>query len=148
MSKDAAVTKDLIQTLEDGRDGFAKGADKLAGDDAAQIATTFRELSARRAALSDELQSLANEYGDDIDDSGTVTAALHRGWMTLKDVASGSDPKGVLDVAEQGEDHAVREFEKALDADISPGLRDVVQRQLGEVRMAHDQVKALRDAHA
>jgi uncharacterized protein (TIGR02284 family) len=148
MSTDAAVTKDLIQTLEDGKNGFAKGAEKLEGDDAMQIASTFRELSAHRAALAEELQELAQDYGDDIDESGTVTAALHRGWMTLKDVASGSDPKGVLDVAEQGEDHAIKEFEKALGADISPGLRAVVERQLGEVRNAHDQVRALRDANA
>ena len=148
MSKDAAVTKDLIQTLEDGKDGFAKGADKLQGDDAAEIASTFRQLSAQRAALSDELQDLAKDYGDDIEESGTVTAAVHRGWMSLKDVVAGSDPKGVLDVAEQGEDHAVKEFEKALDADISAGLRTVVERQLVEVQSAHDQVRALRDAHA
>jgi len=148
MSKDAAVTKDLIQTLEDGKDGFAKGADKLQGDDAAEIASTFRTLSTQRAALADELQVMAKNYGDDIEESGTVTAALHRGWMSLKDVVAGSDPKGVLDVAEQGEDHAVKEFEKALDADISPSLRTVVERQLVEVKSAHDQVRALRDAHA
>ena len=148
MSKDAAVTKDLIQTLEDGRDGFAKGADKLEGDDAHGIASTFRDLSARRATMSEELQELAKAYGDDIDESGTVTAALHRGWMSLKDVVAGSDPKGVLDVAEQGEDHAVKEYEKALGSDISTGLRTVVERQLVDVRRAHDQVKTLRDAHA
>jgi uncharacterized protein (TIGR02284 family) len=148
MSTDAAVTKDLIQTLEDGKDGFAKGADKLQGDDATQIAATFRELSAQRAKMSDELQELAKDYGDDIEESGTVAAALHRGWMSLKDVVAGSDPKGVLDVAEQGEDHAVQEFEKALQADISAGLRTVVERQLLDVRSAHDQVKALRDASA
>lgn len=148
MSTDAAVTKDLIQTLEDGKDGFAKGAEKLEGDDATQIVTTFRELSARRAEMSDELQELAKDYGDHIEESGTVAAALHRGWMSLKDVVAGSDPKGVLDVAEQGEDHAVKEYKKALDADISPGLRAVVERQLVDVRSAHDQVKALRDAHA
>lgn len=148
MSTDAAVTKDLIQTLDDGKDGFAKGAEKLEGDDATQIVTTFRELSARRAEMSDELQELAKDYGDHIEESGTVAAALHRGWMSLKDVVAGSDPKGVLDVAEQGEDHAVKEYKKALDADISPGLRAVVERQLVDVRSAHDQVKALRDAHA
>ena len=148
MSKDAAVTKDLIQTLEDGKDGFAKGADKLQGDEATQIARTFRELGARRAELSGELQELAKTYGEDVDESGTVAAALHRGWMSLKDVVAGSDPTGVLDVAEQGEDHAVKEYEKALDGDISPGLRAVVERQLVDVRSAHDQVKALRDANA
>lgn len=148
MSKDAAVTKDLIQTLEDGKDGFAKGADKLQADDAGQIATTFRELSGQRAKFSGELQELAKDYGDHIEDSGSVAAAVHRGWMSLKDVVAGSDPKGVLDVAEQGEDHAVKEFEKALDADISAGLRTVVERQLTDVRAAHDQVRALRNAHA
>ena len=35
MSTDAKVTKDLMQTLEDGRKGFAEAADKLAEDDAA-----------------------------------------------------------------------------------------------------------------
>ena len=148
MSKDAAVTRDLIQTLEDGKDGFAKGADKLQGDEAMQIATTFRELSARRGELSGELQVLAKNHGEAADESGTVAAALHRGWMSLKDVVAGSDPKGVLDVAEQGEDHAIKEYEKALEADISPELRTVVERQLVDVQRAHDQVKALRDAHA
>ena len=147
MSKDAAITKDLIQTLEDGKDGFAKGADKLQGDDAMQIAATFRELSAQRGELADELQQLAASNGEQIEESGTVAAAVHRGWMSLKDVVAGSDPSGVLDVAEQGEDHAVKEYEKALDSDISPALRTVAERQLVTVRSAHDQVKALRDAH-
>ena len=40
MSNDAAVTKDLIQTLEDGREGFATGAEKLAADGETDLATT------------------------------------------------------------------------------------------------------------
>jgi uncharacterized protein (TIGR02284 family) len=148
MSTDAAVTKDLIETLEDGKDGFAKGAEKLAADGSPDVAATFRELSAQRARFSDELRELGDTYGDDIDESGSVAAALHRGWMSLKDALSGSDPKGVLDVAEQGEDHAVKQFEKALTEDMSPGLRTVVERQHRAVQAAHDTVRALRDAHA
>ncbi len=52
----------------------------------------------------------------------------------------------MLDAAEMGEDHAIKEYDKALDADISPGLRTVVQRQATEVKAAHDKVRALRDA--
>jgi uncharacterized protein (TIGR02284 family) len=148
MSNDAATTKDLIQTLEDGKDGFSKGAEKLEGDDAASIAATFRQFSAQRASFSDELQQLARAYGDQIEESGTVAAAAHRGWMTIKDLVAGSDPKGVLDVAEQGEDHAVKEYEKALAADISPELRTVVERQFTEVRAARDQVKALQSSYS
>lgn len=146
MSNDAAVTKDLMQTLEDGRDGFAAGADKLEKDGEAALAATFRELGANRGRLSDELQQIAANYGDDIDESGTVAGKLHRGWMAVKDAISGSDPDGVLDAAEQGEDHAVSEYETALEQDISPEFTTVLQRQLAEIRAAHDQVKALRDA--
>lgn len=148
MSTDAAITKDLMKTLEDGRDGFASGAEKLANDGEAELAQTFRELGARRGQLSDELQQIAATYGDQIDESGTVAAKVHRGWMAFKDAIAGSDPDGVLEAAEQGEDHAVSEFEDALTADISPEFRVIVERQLTEVRAAHDRVKALRDSRA
>lgn len=148
MSKDASVCKDLIQTLEDGREGFAQGADKLEKDGATDVAAVFRRYSTQRAEFSDELQKLAAEYGEQIEESGTVAAAVHRGWMKLKDALAGDDPKGVLDAAEQGEDHAVKEFKKALEADISPEFKAVVQRQFDGVKAGHDEVKALRDQHS
>jgi uncharacterized protein (TIGR02284 family) len=148
MSNDAAVTKDLMRTLEDGRDGFAAGADKLEKDGEAALSQSFRDLGAKRSQMSDELQRIAATYGDHIDESGTVAAKAHRGWMAVKDAISGSDPKGVLDAAEQGEDHALSEYEKALTEDISPEFRTVLERQLVEVRAAHDQVRALRDARS
>lgn len=147
MSTDEAVTKDLIETLEDGKEGFAKAADKLDGSESPELGTLFREFSDQRAAFSAELRELAKGYGDQIHESGSVAATLHRGWMSLKDALSGSDPEGVLDAAEMGEDHAIKEYEKALATDISPGLRTVVQRQATEVQTAHDKVRALRDAH-
>ena len=146
MSNDAAVTKDLIQTLEDGREGFAAGAEKLAADGETDLAATFRQHSTERGAFADELQALAASYGDQIEESGSIAAKVHRGWMAVKDALSGSDPDGVLDAAEQGEDHAVAEYRKALQEDISPELRLVIERQQASVLAAHDQVKALRDA--
>lgn len=145
MSNDESVTKDLVQILEDGKDGFAKGADKLA-DDAPEAAARFREFSAQRHRFSAELRELAENYGDEVKDSGSVSGAVHRGWMSLKDALSGSDPHAVLDAAEQGEDHAVRAYEKALEDELSEPLRTVVVRQAAEVQAAHDAVKALRDA--
>jgi uncharacterized protein (TIGR02284 family) len=144
MSNDASVTKDLLQTLEDGRAGFAKGAEKLDSTDAPELAPAFRKYSEQRAAFTTELQSLAQQYGDQLDADGSVAGTLHRGWLSLKDALAGSKPDGVIDAAEQGEDHAVSEYEKALEADISPELRAVVQRQLTEIRAARDDVKALR----
>lgn len=147
VSVDEAVTKDLLETLADGEEGFAKGADKLDDTESAEIAATFRKLSGQRAQFAAELRELARQYGDEVDSSGSVAATFHRGWMAIKDAVSGSDPKGVLDAAEQGEDHAVGEYEDALAKDLSPTMRTVVERQANEVRAAHDEVRRLRDAH-
>ena len=148
MSTDEAVTKDLVETLEDGKAGFAKGAEKLQSDGNNDEAAVFTKLSEQRATYSAELRAMAKSYGDDADESGSLAGKLHRGWMSLKDALSGSGAHGVLDAAEQGEDHAVEEYDKALKADISDGLRAVVQRQAAGVRAGHDEVRALRDAHS
>ena len=148
MSTDEAVTKDVLETLEDGKDGYTKGAEKLSDLGDTTMITRFRDLAGQRTKFADELQRMAKAYGDDPDRSGSVVATLHRGWMTLKDALSGSDPEAVLDVAEQGEDHAKSEYAKALDADISAGLRTVVARQYTEVQQTHDIVRDLRDAYA
>ncbi len=144
MSTDKKITTDLIETLEDGKKGFAAAAERLADTDRADISSAFVALSEQRAAFSAELEAMAAAYGDDIDEDGSVLAAVHRGWMAVKDTLSGADPDGVLDAAEQGEDHAVAEYQKALDADISAELRAVIQRQFADVKQAHDQVKAWR----
>lgn len=149
MSNDRKVTKDLIQTCKDGSEGFAKAADKLTEAGETDLATQFRQFGTERQQFASELDDLAKQYGDDADTSGSVAAAAHRGWMAVKDVLAGSgDPEGVLDAAEQGEDHAKSEYAKALDEDISPTLRTVVQRQYAAVQHAHDTVRDLRDAHA
>ena len=86
---------------------------------------------------------MAASYGDQVEDKGTVTAKLHRGWMSLKDALSGGGT-GVLDAAGEGESHAVTEYEKALKEDISGGLRTVVERQLADIRSAKAEVDALK----
>ena len=148
MSTDASVTKQLVETLEDGKNGFAKGAEKLASSNQPQLSQTFAQYSQQRAGFAAELNAMAKSYGDDAEDSGTLTAAVHRGWMSLKDALSGDGPQGVLDVAAQGESHAVTEFEKALKDDISDGLRVVVQRQFADIQAAHAAVSSMRAANS
>ncbi|MEO6122539.1 MAG: PA2169 family four-helix-bundle protein [Ilumatobacteraceae bacterium] len=147
MSTDAKVTKDLMETLEDGRKGFADAAEKLSDGDGATLAPKFREFSEQRKAMYAELEVLAAKYGDDIDDDGSLAATIHRGWMSLKDAVTGSSPKGVIDVAEQGEEHAVNEYDKALEMDLSPELADLIRRQLAQIKSTQAEVKTLAAAH-
>ena len=146
MSDDRQVAKELVETLKDGERGFASAAEKLRDSDRAEWATTLQRLSEQRAGFHREIVALGHEYGDDVDESGTLTAALHRGWISLKDALSGDDAGRVLAAAATGEDHAVSEYEKALQQDLSRGFREVVSRQHAAVVTARDEVKALQKA--
>ena len=146
MSVDEQVAKELVETLKDGEQGFASAAEKLRDSDHPEWAATLERFSQQRAGFRDEIVRLGHEYSDDVDESGTVTAALHRGWISLKDALTGDDASSVLGAAATGEDHAVSEYEKALEQDLSAGFRDVVAQQHAAVVSARDEVKALQDA--
>ena len=146
MSDDEKVAKDLVETLKDGERGFAAAAEKLRDGDRPEWATTLKRLSEQRAGFRREIVALGHEYGDDVDESGSAAAAVHRGWISLKDALTGDDAGGVLGAAVTGEDHAVSEYEKALEQDLSAGFQDVVARQHSAVVDARDEVKALQIA--
>lgn len=144
MSDDEKAAKELVETLKDGERGFASAAEKLRDSDHPQWATTLQRLSEQRAEFRREIVALGQAYGDDVDESGSAAAAVHRGWISLKDALTGDDAGGVLGAAVTGEDHAVSEYEKALEQDLSAGFRDVVSRQHAAVVAARDEVKALQ----
>jgi uncharacterized protein (TIGR02284 family) len=146
MSDDEKAAEELVETLRDGEKGFAEAATKLRDSDRAEWASVLQRLSEQRAGFRREIVELGHEYGDDVDESGTAAAAVHRGWIALKDALTGDDAGSVLGAAVTGEDHAVSEYEKALEKDLSAGFREVVTRQHQAVLAARDEVKALQVA--
>jgi uncharacterized protein (TIGR02284 family) len=146
MATQADVIEDLVETLEDGKEGFSRVAEKLREDGHEDLASKMAEYSEQRARFAGELRTFAASAGDEIDEEGSAAGALHRGWISLKDALTGNDPHAVLASAEEGEDHAVEEYEDALDEeDLADELRDLISRQAAEVKAAHDQVRNLRD---
>lgn len=145
-NKTAAVLEDLIETLEDGRKGFEQAAERIEDSDEPALAIDLRRFAQQRAEFSIELRELAGRHGLEIDEEGSTGGALHRGWMSLKDALTGDDPRAVLAAAEAGEDHAVSEYDDALEEDLPASVRSVVERQALTVKRTHDEVKALRDS--
>jgi uncharacterized protein (TIGR02284 family) len=146
VSDDKQVAKELVETLKDGERGFASAAEKLRDGDHSEWATTLQRLSDQRGGFLREIVAMGHDYGEDVDESGTVAGRLHRGWISLKDALTGDNPGAVLKAALTGEDHAVSEYEKALQQDLSPGFHEVVVRQHAAVLAARDEVKALQAA--
>ena len=143
MSTDEKVAKDLVETLKDGRNGFLAAAEKLRDSDRPDLADTMQQYADQRATFAREIVEMGHEYGDEVDESGSFAARLHRGWLSMKDAISGDDTGGVVDAAVSGEEHAENEYRTALDADISEGFRTVVARQHEEITQAKSTLKSL-----
>jgi uncharacterized protein (TIGR02284 family) len=137
------VIKDLIQTLEDGRKGFLEASESSKDPEVARVLLGF---SQQRAELSSQLQTVGAGYGDSAyDQGGSVTGAMHRGWINLKTAIASHNAHAVLEECEQGEDHAVAKFRSALNEDLPSNVREVIESQFADVKVAHDRIRMLRD---
>ncbi|MBB6625866.1 PA2169 family four-helix-bundle protein [Nocardioides sp. KIGAM211] len=146
MSVDEKYTEELVETAEDGKEGYTRGAKDLADGDRPELAAVFTRLAQQRQQYAVDLRGLAGKYGDDVDEGGSTAAAVHRGWMKLKDAVTGSGPESILKTALTGEDHAIKEYEKALAEDLSSELRSMAEQQLVEIHAARGEVQGLLDA--
>jgi uncharacterized protein (TIGR02284 family) len=134
---------DLIQTCKDGQEGFATAAEKIEDQGTRSL---FLKYSHQRAEFAKELEAAARSVANGAHDSGSISGALHRGWINLKAAVTGKDKHAILVECERGEDSAVETYRKALEVANPGDILAIVQRQYAEIKAAHDEVKALRDA--
>jgi uncharacterized protein (TIGR02284 family) len=132
----------LIETVKDGEEGFKTAASNVKDTG---VRATFEEFARQRHDFAAELQGEVRKLGGDPTESSSVASAAHRGWINLKGALGGGE-KAILNEAERGEDLAVNDYQKAMNSDLPPGVAQVIGRQFGQVKSAHDRVKGLRDS--
>ena len=77
-----SVVRDLIQTLEDGKEGFRLAADAIDNSDLKKLFTHYSE---QHAQFATDLHNLSNGFGDPAyDQNGSLESTFHRGWLNLR----------------------------------------------------------------
>ncbi len=138
-----STLNNLIETCKDGQFGFQQAAEGVQRSD---LKSVFYEYSKQRGQFAGELQALVRDLGGEPDNSSSVAAALHRGWINIKSVVTGQDDEAILNECERGEDVAKDHYKKAAQMNLPANVASLVQQQYQAVQAAHDQVKALRNA--
>lgn len=144
--KDEDIIESLNELLESCRDGEYGFRECAAHTKAADIKTLMGRHADECRSAGLELQTLIRQLGGTPDEGGSVSGALHRGWVSVRGTLSGYNDQAMLDECERGEDAALARYRKALKGDLPPAIRSVVERQAQGAQRNHDQVKALRDA--
>ncbi len=146
MASDAQVVStlnSLIETCRDGQEGFRAAAE---GVKSAELRELFRRYSEQRAGFAGELQDEVRRLGGEPEQTGSLVASLHRGWMGLRAALEGDDDHAIVSECERGEDVALETYRAALGTDMPASARSMVERQFAEVKEAHERVRALERA--
>ncbi|MBV9923437.1 MAG: PA2169 family four-helix-bundle protein [Acidobacteria bacterium] len=125
----------LIETCRDGQEGFRTAAEGVRG---AELRELFGRYSQQRAAFAGELQTEVRRLGGDPENTGSLVASLHRGWMGLRAALEGGDERAIVSECERGEGVALEAYRDALGTDMPANVRATVERQFAEIKEARN----------
>jgi uncharacterized protein (TIGR02284 family) len=139
----ASKLNDLIEICKDGQNGFKEAAE---GIEDSELKSIFYEYSQQRSEFVGTLQELVRSLGGDPEQTGSISGAIHRGWIDIKSAVTGKDDEAILNECERGEDFAKAAYQDAAGFDFPANVRDVVYEQGQKVKAAHDRIKQLRNS--
>jgi uncharacterized protein (TIGR02284 family) len=140
-----AVLNGLIETSKDGERSFMKTAEDA---NHASVKDALLESADRCTQGARELQDLVLKLGGKPEGGGSVSGALHRGWLDVKSAVGSRADHAILADCEKGEDAAKKRFHEALEKDLPADVRAVVERLYHGVLQNHDRIRAMRDQYA
>ena len=140
-----STLNELVATCRDGEEGFHAAAEAAGNPELRGLFLTYAQ---QRADFRAELEEEIRRLGGDPSTHGSVAGSLHCGWMSVRSAVGGGNDDSVVAEAERGEDSARRAWEAALDRDLPPAIRAMVERQYGRIKEAHDRVRTLRERAA
>lgn len=140
-----STLNNLIETCRDGQYGFKTASESVERSD---LKTVFEEFSQQRANFASVLQELVRSAGGDPETGGSVSGAVHRGWIDINSAVASQSEDAVLNECERGEDYAKDAYAEALKADLPGDIAGVVSQQSQAILAAHNRIKSLRDVEA
>jgi uncharacterized protein (TIGR02284 family) len=131
----------VIDCLTDGQNGLRKIGEELQDP---IIKLYFLDESLVRAEFRGELESILHHEGvHDIQENGSVSAALNRVWGELKSKLGGGD-QSLLETAEQDQHAAIKAYAQALHQELPFPVRQTLISQAARIQLFHDYVLAVR----
>ncbi len=135
----------LIETCKDGENGFRCAARAVQHHSELQL--LFHAYAQERADCAAELQAEVRRLGGRPETRGSLSGAIHRGWIDITSALTGGDEHAMLSACESGEHFATQAYERALEDTMLPTeSRAIVKRQRAQIRSAQDKIRALRMA--
>ena len=142
-SHDISVLNSLIETTIDSVDGYRRSAQEATNS---RFSAAFLERANERDQIVSKLRDEVRRLGGNPEDDGSVLAAAHRAFLSLRDKVTGSDDAAVIAEVDHGESYLNGKWEPALrDDKLSQETRSLVQQSYDSVREGRDTFRRLHE---
>jgi uncharacterized protein (TIGR02284 family) len=142
-SHDISVLNSLIETTIDSVDGYRRSAQEATNS---RFSAAFLERASEREQIVSKLRDEVRRLGGNPEDDGSVLAAAHRAFLSLRDKVTGSDDKAVIAEVDHGESYLNGKWETALrDDQLSQEARSLIQQCYDSVREGRDTFRRLHE---
>ncbi len=140
-SHDISVLNSLIETTIDSIDGYRRSSEEATSS---RFSDTFRRWAAEREQVVARLRDRVRELGGTPEHDGSILAAAHRQFLSLRDAVTGSDDHAVIAEVDRGESYLNGKWEAALkDDQLAPETRQLIGECYDSVRSGHEQWEAV-----
>lgn len=140
--KAISTLNDLIEHCKDGEFNFRKASLHAHAEHIKQV---FSRCANDCEAAAEQLQNVVLQLDGDWTDSGTLTGAARRGWVTVKSALTGYKDIDLLEETERGENTALQHYRAALEQELPIDVRAVVEQQYLGAKRNHDEIRELRN---
>jgi uncharacterized protein (TIGR02284 family) len=142
-SHDISVLNSLIETTIDSVDGYRRSAQEATNS---RFSAAFLERANERDQIVSKLRDEVRRLGGNPEDDGSVLAAAHRAFLSLRDKVTGSDDAAVIAEVDHGESYLNGKWETALrDDQLSQETRSLIQQSYDSVREGRDTFRRLHE---
>lgn len=135
----------LHTRIIDSRDGYKSSREQV--DAAASYGTFLDRMIAQRQKFASRIRGQLEAEGKSLDDDGSILAAAHRTWQSLRDKVTGDDAAVYAEIV-NGEKDLKSMYDEAIEATAGKPGWDFLTEQREEVAQAINTADAERQRHA
>jgi uncharacterized protein (TIGR02284 family) len=141
--KSIPVLNDLLNITNDRIAGFSKVEDKV-WETHSDLKAVYDDMVSRSVDMKNDLINLISLKGGEADNSTSVSGAIHRAWIDVKNAFAADKDESTLENVVFGEKAAIEAYEDALESgDLCPESTTLVSDQLHHLRSSYAKFETL-----
>ncbi len=133
----------LLEKTYDAEKGFKKAAENAKGYD---LKAYFKRKSIERGNYGQALRNEIQNFGQEIEEGGSMAGAMHRTWMDIETFFSSDNDESMLTAAIAGEKSAIEEYDDVLrEINLPPSTATLLAQQRNQIASDLNTIKRLED---